>query len=123
MVCTDSGDGKCKNGEDMGESKECPSGQVCVFVVDEYEGETTYSRRCDSDPGTPCIEDSQEGVSKYRENQNLKCLTNSGFFSCIHPCVFAIQKIAIQEPNANVKTPLRQPQIHKLHQPLLELPD
>ena len=82
MVCTDSGDGQCKNAEDLGESKECPSGQVCVFVIDEYEGETTYSRRCDSDPGSPCIEDSQEGVNiKMNDIQQQlrfqpKCCTN-----------------------------------------------
>ena len=94
-VCIDSDDGQCKNADDLGESKECPSGQVCVFEIIEYNGVTTYSRGCAPDSGKPCIEDNQEGVSALKKKSGF----NANFFHVFRStllCAFVIQKIAIQ---------------------------
>ena len=62
QVCSGD-DGECSNLEDTGESKTCPEGQVCAFIIQDYEGTKTYLRSCHEDLGQDCLIDSQEGVS------------------------------------------------------------
>ena len=57
-------DGSCNDVNDNGITSYCLKGESCEYIYDEYNGVTTYTRRCGEIPpsGETCIPIGEEGV-------------------------------------------------------------
>ena len=60
-VCSGT-DGLCQDQNDNGDSKTCPKDQICAYFKDNFDGQTTFTRKCEADPGQECILNEEEGV-------------------------------------------------------------